>query len=61
MKWLLKILGIKSSVEKKKAEVAKLREKAFKAQRNGDLSLAGQYLSEAEALEAEIANESDAS
>lgn len=61
MKWLLKILGIKSSVEKKKAEVAKLREKAFRAQRNGDLSLAGQYLSEAEALEAEIANESDAS
>lgn len=61
MKWLLKILGIKSSVEKKKAEVAKLREKAFKAQRNGDLSLAGQFLSEAEAIESELVNENSES
>ena len=57
MKWLLKILGIKSKTEKKKDNIAKLRQKAFEAQRNGDLSLSGHFLSEAEALESELIKE----
>ena len=57
MKWLLKILGIKSAIEKKEDRLARLREKAFQAQRNGDLSLSGKYLIEVEKLETEILNE----
>ena len=57
MQWLLKILGIKSAIEKKEDQLARLREKAFQAQRNGDLSLSGKYLIEAEKLETEILNE----
>jgi len=54
VKWLLKVLGIQNSVERKKKKLAALRQKAFEAQRNGDLRLAGKYLSEAEMLETEI-------
>ena len=57
MKWLLSILGIKTGIEKKEQELARLREKAFQAQRNGDLRLSGEYLLEAEKLETEILNE----
>ena len=57
MKWLLSILGIKTGIEKKEQELARLREKAFQAQRNGDLRLSGKYLLEAEKLETEILNE----
>ena len=57
MQWLLKILGIKSAIEKKEDQLARLREKAFQAQRNGDLSLTGKYLIEVERLETEILNE----
>ena len=57
MQWLLKILGIKSAIEKKEDRLARLREKAFQAQRNGDLSLSGKYLIEVEKLETEILNE----
>ena len=57
MQWLLKILGIKSAIEKKEDQLARLREKAFQAQRNGDLSLTGKYLIEVEKLETEILNE----
>ena len=52
--WLKKIFGIKTPLEKKRLALAVLQEKAFKAQRNGDLSLAGVYLLEAEILETEI-------
>jgi hypothetical protein len=52
--WLKKILGIKTPLERKRHAIAVLQEKAFKAQRNGDLSLAGVYLLEAEILETEI-------
>ena len=57
MQWLLKILGIKSAIEKKEDQLVRLREKAFQAQRNGDLSLSGKYLIEVEKLETEILNE----
>ena len=54
MQWLKRLFGIKSPIEKKKDELSKLQEKAFQAQRNGDLRLAGQYYHKAEALETEI-------
>ncbi len=57
MKWLYKILGIKTGIEKKKQRLSTLQKKAFEAQRNGDLRLAGKYLMEAEALETEIVDE----
>ena len=57
MKWILSILGIKTGIEKKEQELVRLREKAFQAQRNGDLRLSGKYLLEAEKLETEILNE----
>ena len=60
MKWIRKLFGIKSSLEKKQAKLAELREKAFEAQRRGNLSLSGKYLHEAEALETEIVNELEA-
>jgi len=54
MKWIKSLLGLKSPIEKKKAQLASLQNKAFKAQRNGDLRLAGKYYHEAEILETEI-------
>ena len=54
MNWFRKLLGIKTSIEKKKIKLADLQEKAFQAQRNGDLRLAGKYYHEAEILETEI-------
>ncbi|OUU74727.1 MAG: hypothetical protein CBC29_06250 [Methylococcaceae bacterium TMED69] len=54
MKWLKKIFGIKSPLAKKQARLKSLQEKGFQAQRNGNLSLAGKYYSEAEFLETEI-------
>ena len=58
MKWFLKMIGIKSKTEKRRAKLIKLQEKACNAQRNGDLRLAGKYLAEAELLETLIAEES---
>ena len=54
MNWIKKLLGIKSPIERKKAKLSKLREKAFQAQRNGNFSLAGEYYHQAEMLETEI-------
>ena len=54
MNWIRKLLGLKSPIEKKRAKLAVLREKAFQAQRVGDLRLAGKYLHEAEILETSI-------
>ena len=54
MKWIKKLLGIKSPLERSKNKLASLQEKAFQAQRNGDLRLAGKYYLEAEILETEI-------
>jgi len=43
MSWWKKLLGVKTPVEKKLAEIDKLQKLAFEAQRKGDLSLAGKY------------------
>ena len=57
MKWLLELLGIKTSIKKKQRKLTLLREKAFQAQRNGNLSLCGKYTLAAELLETEIFEE----
>jgi len=54
MNWLLELLGFKTSIQKKQQKLALLREKAFQAQRNGNLSLSGKWSLEAELLETEI-------
>ena len=43
MSWWKKLLGIKTPIEKKLAEIDKLQKLAFDAQRKGDLSLSGKY------------------
>jgi len=60
MKWIRKLFGLKTPLEKKQDKLARLRKNAFDAQRRGKLSLAGKYLHEAEILETEIANEMEA-
>ena len=55
MKWIRKLFGIKTPLARKQAKLKSLRENAFQAQRNGNLSLAGKYYHEAEMLETEIA------
>jgi hypothetical protein len=57
MKWFIKMLGFKSGIEKKKDKLKDLQAKAFQAQRNGNLRLAGKYFLEAENLETEIMDE----
>ena len=54
MQWILELLGFKSSINRQKQKLDQLRQKAFEAQRNGNLRLAGKYLSEAEQLETKI-------
>lgn len=54
MNWLKKLFGLKSPIEKKKVTLERLQQKAFLAQRNGNLRLAGKYYHEAELLETEI-------
>ena len=57
MRWLMNLLGFKGSIERKKLKLTMLQQKAFEAQRNGDLRTAGKYLLEAEELETEIIDE----
>ena len=57
IKWIKKIFGIKSSLERKKDKMKKLHEKAFDAQRKGDLSLAGKYQKEANEIAESICGE----
>tara|TARA_B100000123_G_C25723668_1_gene425793 strand:- start:983 stop:1156 length:174 start_codon:yes stop_codon:yes gene_type:complete len=47
-------LGFSSPIDKKIKRLQSLQNKAFEAQRNGNLRLAGKYLLEAEVLEKEI-------
>lgn len=54
---LLRSLGFSSPIDKKKKRLQSLQNKAFEAQRNGNLRLAGKYLLEAEALEKDILQE----
>ena len=50
IEWIKKLFGIKSELERKQGKMKKLYEKAFDAQRNGDLSLAGKYQKEADEI-----------
>ncbi len=54
MNWFLKLLGFKGSLHRKKLKLELIQKKAFDAQRNGNLRLAGKYFLEAELLETEI-------
>ena len=54
MSWWKKLLGIKTPVEKKLAEIEKLQKLAFEAQRKGDLSLAGKHQLDVDILYDEI-------
>ena len=54
MSWWKKLLGIKSPIEKKLAEIDRLQKLAFDAQRKGDLSLSGKYQLEVDAIYDEI-------
>ena len=53
IKWFANLFAT-SKIDKKKKKLASLQRKAFEAQRNGNLSLSGKYLLEAEILETEI-------
>lgn len=48
--WIKQLFGFKSELEKKQDRIKKLHEKAFHAQRKGDLSLAGEYQKQAEKI-----------
>ena len=54
MQWILELLGLKKSTRRQKQKLEQLRQKAFEAQRSGNLRLAGKYLAEAEVLETQI-------
>ena len=56
IEWIKQLLGFKSELQKKQDEIKKLHEKAFQAQRNGDLSLAGEYQKQAEEISNDILN-----
>ena len=50
LEWIKQLFGFKSELEKKQDQIKKLHEKAFIAQRKGDLSLAGDYQKQAEEI-----------
>ena len=54
MKWLKRMLGLSTPLEKKKRELSSLRHEAFYATRNGNLRKAGTLTKKAELIEDEI-------
>ena len=54
MKWLRRLLGLSTPLEKKKRQLSSLRHEAFYAIRDGDLRKAGKLSKKAEVLEDEI-------
>ena len=54
IEWIRQMFGFKSALEKKQDMIRKLHEKAFQAQRKGDLSLAGDYQKQAAEIEDSI-------
>ena len=54
MSWWKKLLGIKTPIDKKLAEIDRLQKLAFDAQRKGNLSLSGKYQLEVDAIYDEI-------
>jgi hypothetical protein len=54
MKWLRRLLGLSTPLEKKKRQLSSLRHEAFYATRDGNLRKAGVLSKKAEILEDEI-------
>ena len=54
MKWIKRLLGLSTPLEKKKKELSNLRVRAMRAQRNGDLKRYAELSKKAEAVEDEI-------
>ena len=54
MKWLKRLLGLSTPLEKKKRQLSSLRHEAFYAVRDGDLRKARELSKKAELLEDEI-------
>ena len=50
MKWLKKILGIKSPEEKIRSKILEYEQKSFDAQRKGDMEEAGKWKKKADDL-----------
>ena len=54
MKWIKRVLGLSTPLERKKSELSSLRHEAFYATRDGNLRKAGELSKKAEQLEDEI-------
>ena len=54
MKWIKRLLGLSTPLEKKKRQLSSLRHEAFYATRDGDLRKVGELSRKAELLEDEI-------
>ena len=54
MKWIKRLLGLSTPLEKKQRELSSLRHEAFYATRNGNLRKASMLSKRAELLEDEI-------
>ena len=54
MKWIKRLLGLSTPLEKKRRVLSSLRHEAFYAVRDGDLRKAGERSKKAELLEDEI-------
>jgi len=54
MKWIKRLFGLASPLDKKKKELSALRSKAMQSQRNGDLRTFGELSKRAEEIEDEI-------
>ena len=56
MKWIKKLFGLRTPLEKKKAELSKMRQQAMIVQRNGDIRAYSELSKKIEELEDEIVN-----
>ena len=56
MKWLKRLLGIKSQREKLLEELRLYEQRSFEAQRKGDMEAAGKWQKKAEAVEDAMTN-----
>ena len=56
MKWIKKLFGLRTPLEKKKAELSKMRQQAMIVQRNGNIRAYSELSRKIEELEDEIVN-----
>ncbi len=56
MKWIKKLFGLRTPLEKKKAELSKMRQQAMIVQRNGNIRAYSELSKKIEELEDEIVN-----